>query len=79
MKDTLEEWFADQIEDKYRVSKNARVYVNRASSAFGAHRLQELTRCTSIPLTRVCGPYKIARNFLFSHSSYLCAARKHPS
>ena len=44
VKDALEEWYSDQIEPKYRVTKNVRVYVNRASAEFGSRRLQELTR-----------------------------------
>ena len=44
VRDALEEWFADQIEPRYRVTKNTRVYVNRAVAEFGSRRLQELTR-----------------------------------
>ena len=44
VKDALEEWFADQIEDRYRVTKNIRTYVDRLIAQFGAQRLQELTR-----------------------------------
>src|SRR5262245_19120330 len=42
--DALEEWYEDQIASKYRVTKNVRVYVNRATAEFGSRRLQELTR-----------------------------------
>src|SRR5688572_21480757 len=44
VRDALEEWFKDQIEPRYRVTKNIRVYVDRAIAEFGKRRLQELTR-----------------------------------
>ena len=42
--DALEEWYGDQIGPRYRVVKNIRTYVDRASAEFGKRRLQELTR-----------------------------------
>jgi len=44
VKDALEEWFRDQIEPRYRVTKSTRTYVDRSIAEFGARRLQELTR-----------------------------------
>jgi hypothetical protein len=43
----LEEWFIEQIEPRYRVTGNARVYINRATAEFGAMRLQELEHAKS--------------------------------
>jgi hypothetical protein len=40
--DALEEWYKHDVEPRYRVTKNVRVYINRAVSAFGTLRLQEL-------------------------------------
>jgi hypothetical protein len=42
VKAALEEWFTEQIEPKYRVSGNVRVYVRRACEHFGSMRLQEI-------------------------------------
>lgn len=42
--DALDEWFEHHIEGRYRVTKNVRVYLNRAKADFGRRRLQELTR-----------------------------------
>lgn len=44
VKDALEEWFTEQIEPNYRVTKNIRTYLDRSIREFGARRLQELTR-----------------------------------
>ncbi len=44
VKDALEEWYADQIEPRYRVTKSVRTYVTKAVAEFGSRRLQELTR-----------------------------------
>ena len=44
VKAALEEWFADQIEPQYRVTKNIRTYVDRAIAEFGSRRLQELSK-----------------------------------
>jgi integrase len=42
--DALSEWYDDQIAPRYKVTKNMRTYVERATAEFGARRLQELTR-----------------------------------
>ena len=44
VRDALEEWFEHHVVPKYKVTKNARVYINRATDEFGARRLQELTQ-----------------------------------
>lgn len=44
VKDALGEWLRDVIEPRYRVTKNVRTYVERATAEFGRRRLQELTR-----------------------------------
>ena len=42
VKDALEEWFTEQIERKYRVTNNIRVYVDRSSEfAFTAHQSRD--------------------------------------
>lgn len=44
VEDALQEWFADQIEPRYRVVNTTRTYVDRSIAEFGPRRLQELTR-----------------------------------
>lgn len=52
VKVAAEEWFADQIERRYRVTKNIRTYVDRWTAEFGARRLQELTRAEIARMVR---------------------------
>ena len=44
VKDAIGEWFADQIEPRYRRLANTQVYMRRVVAEFGPRRLQELTR-----------------------------------